>query len=242
MEFALRRIFFLFCIVINYCYADNSPAQLTYDFSGSNSWVPYYIPNEYEPGILAELVPKLLIQANIVGKEVKLPPKRTNSALISGELDFDLVCKEWFPNQDVGPYFVMSDAVFEIKEYIVSLQNTPSTNSIVGKNIGTVRGYYYYDDALFNRIDFKSERELILALKKGRVKRILIGDLPARYWSKKEGVGIKFDYLHTQGQLRIRLNKQKRHLLPRLNTAIKILKNDNTVANIVNKYKQLQFD
>lgn len=218
-------------------FADQS--SLRYNFSGSSNWVPYYMQDKATPGILGELIPLILKQANISGIEVKMPPKRTNQALVEGDLDFDAVCAEWFPNQYVGPEFVLSKPLFTVKEYLAVLSEPNKTAHLDHHNIGTVLGYYYYDDSEFNRIDFPSERELVMALKKARVSSILIGDLTASYWAKHLNVNLKFQQLHTQGLLRIRLNKQKQHLLPRLNAAIDALYEQGVISKIVDKYTRL---
>lgn len=213
--------------------------SLRYNSSGSSNWIPYYMQDKATPGILGELIPLILKQANIPGVEIKMPPKRTNQALIDGDLDFDAVCAEWFPNQYVGPEFVLSKPLFTVKEYFVGLTDSSKTAHLDHVNIGTVLGYYYYDDNTFNRVDFRSERELVLALKKARVSRILIGDLTASYWAKKYDVDLQFQKLHTQGLLRIRLNKQKQHVLPRLNAAIDALYEQGVISKIVDKYTRL---
>ncbi len=213
--------------------------SLRYNMSGSNNWVPYYMPDKATPGILGELIPLILVEAKIEGVQLNLPPKRTNQALLEGKLDFDTVCAEWFPNQEVGPEFVLSKPLFTVKEYFVGLKDADKTAHLNHDNIGTVLGYYYYDDSLFNRTDFKSERELVLALKKARVSRILIGDLTASYWGKRYDVNLDFQKLHTEGLLRLRLNKQKQHLLPKLNAAIDALTERGVIARIVSKYTRL---
>ncbi|MFY8350591.1 substrate-binding periplasmic protein [Pseudoalteromonas sp. SSM20] len=234
----MKRIVLMLCSLVCFqLFADQN--SLRYNSSGSSNWVPYYMQDKATPGILGELIPRILEQANIPGIEVKMPPKRTNQALIDGELDFDAVCAEWFPKQYVGPEFVLSKPLFTIKEYFVGLTDKSKTAHLDHHNIGTVLGYYYYDDNTFNRVDFRSERELILALKKARVSRILIGDLTASYWAKKYDVDLQFQKLHTQGLLRIRLNKQKQHLLPRLNAAIDALYEQGVISNIVDKYTRL---
>lgn len=233
----LRYLLFLIPFLCNAVFAaDNS---LKYNLSGSNNWVPYYIPNKATPGILGELIPMILAKADIQGIELKFPPKRTNQALEQGELDFDAVCSEWFPNQQVGPQFVLSKPLFTVNEYFVNLKGQTPSSPIAGDDIGTVLGYYYFDEALYQRVDFKSEKELVLALKKKRLKRILIGDLTANYWAKYHDVALHFEELHTQGLLRIRLNKQKQHLLPRLNSAIDALRDSGQLDAIVQKYTSL---
>lgn len=148
-----------------------TPAQLSYSVSGSSNWYPYYIANNPDsPGILSELIPKLLALAHVDGQKLTLPPKRTNKGLETGLLDFDIVSPSWFEHGDFGPLFVQSIPIMAITEHLVTLNENADKwqdiEQIKGKEIGTVRGYLYHDDALFTRIDFTSEQELIKALHK----------------------------------------------------------------------------
>ena len=233
----MRSFLLLLFIISQTIFASSN--GLKYSLSGSSNWVPYYIPNKATPGIVGEFIPLVLSEADIAGVEINFPPKRTNQALKNGDLDFDTVCAEWFPDQNVGPEFVLSEPFLTVKEYFVTLKSGSVENKVVGTNIGTLLGYYYYDDNSFHRIDFKSEKELVLALKKERIERVLIGDLTASYWSKKLNIPLELQQLHTQGELRIRFHKQKQHLLPKINAAIQSLKKNGTVNNIVEKYTRL---
>lgn len=214
---------------------------LKYNVNGSSSWVPYYVPNQPEhPGILGELVPQILIQAKIDSEKHNYPPKRTNQALDSGLLDFDFVSPSWFPNKDMGDKFVTSDPIIEIQENIITLKENANTwaniASIKGQVIGTVRGYLYHDDNVFTRFDFTSERELIKALHKKRINAAISGDLPALYWSKQLNLPITLATVHSDGVLVMRLRKEHKGLLPRINAAIATLKANGTIKTITDKY------
>ncbi|MCT7940511.1 MULTISPECIES: substrate-binding periplasmic protein [Shewanella] len=214
---------------------------LKYNINGSSSWVPYYIPNQPEqPGILAEIVPQILMLAQIKNEKHNYPPKRTNQALETGLLDFDLVSPSWFPNEDMGTSFVQSDAIIQIKENVITLeeneQKWANIQVIKDQPIGTVRGYLYHDDSLFTRVDFTSERELIKALHKNRIQAAISGDLPALYWSNKLNQKVVLAAVHSNGVLVMRLRKEHQGLLPQINTAIAQLKADGTIDTIIDKY------
>jgi ABC-type amino acid transport substrate-binding protein len=210
---------------------------LRYDPSGSNAWYPYYINREDKPGILPEVLNAILTIAKIKGEKRTFPPLRTIYALKSGDIDFDLVNLDWLSKEDKSNEFVYSDGFIRIKEYVVSLNKTNIKQGKSGpKEIGTVRGYYYHNDREFNRIDFSSERELIMALKLNRVSHIICGDRPAIYWSELLDVPIKFTELHSDGFLRIRLRTEFIHLLPKLNIAIDKINKDGTLEEIIKRY------
>lgn len=214
---------------------------LSYNVSGSSSWYPYYISETADrPGILGELVPQIFARAGIKLKKKKLPPKRTNSALETGQLDFDVVSPSWFEHQDLGELFVQSEPLFPIKEHIIVLNENvaqwQSISKIKNQQIGTVHGYLYHDDDQFMRIDFKSERELVMALKKQRVAAAISGDLTALYWAKELNIGIGLAALHSDGELVVRLRKEHEQLLPQINQAIAVLKDNGVIDAIVDKY------
>lgn len=54
----------------------NANSELRYDVSASSAWYPYFIPDAEYPGIVAELVEATLKEAQIIGRQVALPPKR----------------------------------------------------------------------------------------------------------------------------------------------------------------------
>ncbi|MBB1438682.1 transporter substrate-binding domain-containing protein, partial [Shewanella sp. SG41-4] len=214
---------------------------LKYNANGSSSWVPYYITaSPKEPGILGELVPLMLAKANIKIEKHNFPPKRTNYALDTGLLDFDFVSPSWFPNQELGTLFVQSNPIIAIQENIITLEEKAndwqSIDNIKGKEIGTVRGYLYHDDAEFIRVDFTSERDLIKALYKNRVDAAISGDLPALYWAKKLNNPITLAAIHSKGHLVMRLRKEHVALLPQINAAIAELEQNGTTQSIIDKY------
>lgn len=216
---------------------EENTATLRYDPSGSNAWYPYYIENEKFPGIIPEALQAIFDIANIEGQKKVFPPKRTNLALKKGEIDFDLVNVDWLPANESLEHYVFSDGIIRIKEFVVTLKDyqTPEIRSEIN-NIGTVRGYYYHNEDEFNRVDFSSERELILALKLGRVGQVIIGDRPALFWAQQLDVSIQFTQMHSDGFLRMRLRKEFQPLLPRLNRAIKQINDSGKINEIVERY------
>lgn len=216
---------------------------LKYNITGSYSWYPYFIGNQAEaPGIITELIPMILDMAEIKAEILSLPPKRTNHALETGLLDFDIVSPSWFEKQDLGPLFVKSAPIMQITEYVVTLPENASKykdiSQIKGKEIGTVRGYLYHDDQDFIRADFTSEQELIKALDKHRVDAIIAGNYPALYWSTQLRIPVVLAAVHSDGELVIRLRKEHANLLPALNQAITQLKANGKVDQIIQKYTQ----
>jgi len=219
---------------------------LKFDPSGSGSWYPYYINTGENRGIVVDVVELILATANISGQEIILPPKRTNLSLENALVDFDLVNPEWLSEKEKSYGYVFSDTVIPIKEHIIYLRGTlpPKKNlgnyeQLKGHDIGTVRGYYYHNDHLFNRLDYSSEKELIMALFRKRISLAIIGDKPAQYWAKKLSVPIVLGPVHSDGFLRIRLKKERESLLPQINNAIQTLKINGSISRIIDYYLTL---
>ncbi|SUI76435.1 substrate-binding periplasmic protein [Shewanella morhuae] len=217
--------------------------SLKYNITGSYSWYPYFIDHQAEaPGMITELIPMILSLAKIEAEILDLPPKRTNNALETGQLDFDIVSPSWFVKQDLGPLFVKSTPIIKIIEYVVTLPENVSQyndiNQIKGKHIGTVRGYLYHDDKDFIRADFTSEQELVKALDKHRVDAIIAGNYPVLYWSTQLGIPVALAAVHSDSDLVFRLRKEHAALLPAINQAIATLKANGDIDQIIKKYTQ----
>ena len=236
----IRGLFFVLLLASSIGHTEEQ--VLKYDLSGSSNWVPYYSADKENPGILGELVPLILSQANIKGEQVTLPPSRTNLALNKGFLDFDLISPSWLSENEKSQEFSFSDPIIEIKEHIVYLSDMylepPEVSVINNKEVGTVRGYYYHDDDYFIRKDFGSEKELLIALQAKRVKFAIIGDLPALYWSKKLDVPIQLGPIHSSGLLCIRIRTALNHLLPAINHSINKLNEDGTIRETSARYQK----
>jgi polar amino acid transport system substrate-binding protein len=238
----LRSVLFCcFSLLSSQILADET--VLNYNVNGSNSWYPYSITQSPEaPGILSEFIPKMLAVAKIKSKTHGFPPKRTNQALDTGQLDFDVISPSWFKEGNIGDNFIQSDPIIPIIENIIVLEkNAPkwqALSSIKNKEIGTVLGYLYQDDADFTRVDFKSERELVMALHKGRIEAAISGDLPALYWAKELDLPVKLAAVHSSGYLVVRLRKEHSKLMPAINSAIKDLKDSGELQKIIDKYTQ----
>lgn len=193
-------------------------------------------------GIVPEVIAEILNKANLDGKAVNYPPKRTNQYLLNGKLDFDLVNPDWIADEDLKSQFVFSNPVLQIDEYFVKLQNTNTDrfwSAYLAHNkprVGTVRGYFYHDSEEIRRVDFASEQELVAALTKGRIDVAIIGDLPAAYWANRMKASLDFFKPHSSGFLRIRMRKELAHLLPQINSVITEMHESGQFELFVNKY------
>lgn len=240
-------IYLLFSILLcNFSFASTAlvpdkPVTLNFDLGESNGWVPYRTGHiSGQAGILAELV--LLIEAysGISFEAVNWPQKRAEFALVKGIVDFDFICTSWFEDGAYGNQFVISEPLFEINQYVITLKGNkhlfPTLDSIHREAIGTIAGYFYFDDKEFTRADFRDEKNLMLALKHKRINAIILEGETAQHWAEIENTAIEFATSHTSGKLLIRLNKVKEALLPAINRAIEQIKQTGQLQKILDKY------
>lgn len=224
----------------------NAEAQtvLKFDPSGSDGWAPYYFKPELAPrrGIMPEVTRAILQRAGIDGIEVDYPPMRTNFYLLNGEIDFDFVNPKWIADTELRDRFIYSDPVIAINEYYIALESTDSSLFLnqLGTDkkalVGTIRGYYYFNEADIERVDFNSEKELLKALELGRVDVVIMGDLTARYWASQSNIEVKVVAEHTRGYLHIRMRKELAPLLNRLNHGIAQAKTERVIERAIASY------
>jgi ABC-type amino acid transport substrate-binding protein len=223
-------------------YSQTAPSVLKYDLGSTAAWEPFgYSGNKDKPGILVELIELIMKQADIRTETCFLPVKRAVTALELGQIDFDIVSPDWFKNKIIGGDFVSSIPLFEITEYFVTLpgfvEEFKQPEMAYGQLVGTVAGYAYFDDDKFIRADFLSESELIKGLMKGRFKVAIIEKRAAQYWAKKHNTSIMFASVHTKGDIIIRLRKEYKHLLPRINQVIDLFHKNGEFEKIFAKYQ-----
>jgi ABC-type amino acid transport substrate-binding protein len=218
------------------------PLEITlrYGIDPVGAWVPFdRTDNPDYPGVFIEIIPLLMSEANLNTKAFLLPTKRGLQQLYSGELDFDFINPEWMSNEDKTA-FVYSIPLFEVTEFFISLATNPKSfdTSELAHNqlVGTVSGYYYFDDNKFTRADFRSESEVILGLNKKRFDVAIMEKAAAAYWAEKHSVDLKFGAVHTQGNIVLRLRAELAHLMPRINQAILRLKDQGEIPRILAHY------
>ena len=241
----MRLTYSLFLLLLSLSPEQTAQAKqlpvLKYNVTGSGNFYPYYINNRRNPGILPEVIAQILARANIKAKHIELPAKRTVKYLHLGNIDFDVISRAWLSEQEQkSDLFSYSENLFAIEEYLVSLeeniQNWQQLSHLNKQPVGTVLGYYYYDDTRFKRVDFHSEKELIKALKMNRIEVIIIDKLSAKYWANQLDASIAFGARHSNGYLQIRLRSEHQAMLPVINDAIRSLKKDGTIDAIISKY------
>ncbi|MCC2616348.1 transporter substrate-binding domain-containing protein [Aestuariibacter halophilus] len=211
---------------------------LYYDQGVEGRWVPYQRGAVAgTPGVFQQMTDAISGHVDIIFKYVNFPAKRAQKAMKDGLIDVEFISLEWLPGGDPGEGFVVSNPLFAVNEYIVTLAGNEAQFSnrqaYYGKAVGTIAGYYYFDDDKFEREDFLTESLLIQGLKKKRFNAVILERETAKFWASVHQVDIAFAPLHTEGVLRVRLQKDKAHLLPLINQGIEAIKASGELANIL---------
>lgn len=221
---------------------NNSPKpKLYFDMGEQGGWVPFRTGAETgRPGVLTELVKAMEEYSGIQFVPVNFPSKRAEKALKDGLIDFDFICLEWLKGGVAGEGYLTTEPFFEITEHLITFKkNThlfPTRESMFGKRVGTIAGYFYFDDNQFIRTDFLNENQLMLGLKHDRFKVIIMERETAKYWARLNDTEISFAALHTSGHLLMRLRKENSKLLPVLNQTIKRLKSSGKLKAILESH------
>lgn len=227
----------LFWLLGFHTQAQTPPDVLRYNVDFVGAWVPFDASSDpTKPSIMLSILALIEQQSNIKIAIEHYPIKRSVKELYDGNLDFDFVNPQWL-SQDDSHLFVFSQPLFQVTEYFIGLpevmRHYQTKEQIYGSLVGTVAGYYYFDDDEFQRADFRSESEVMLGLAKQRFNIAIMEKYAAQYWAYQHKVGITFGPVHTQGDIVIRLRIPLKHLLPRINHAIEVLKKTNKFQHII---------
>ncbi|MEP2602304.1 MAG: transporter substrate-binding domain-containing protein [Paraglaciecola sp.] len=242
ISFPLQNFCFLFLMTFLSDFAQAQKTKLYFDIGEPGGWVPFRTGAEAgQPGVLSELAQLMTAHSDIEFIPVPLPAKRAQKALKDGWVDFDLICLEWLSKEQQSEEYVNSEPLFEITENLITLAPNqylfPSRESIFGKHVGTIAGYFYFDDNTFTRVDFLNESQLLQGLKHERFNVIILERETAKYWANLNKVNIAFSAVHSSGNLLIRLREEHQHLMPAINKTIQLIKNSGELQAILDKHK-----
>ena len=239
-----RRII-AFCFVVTCTFssiAEEKSKELFFVLGQEGGWIPYHQGVENgRSGIFGDITDALFEYTGIKFSPVYFPPKRAEKALNDGLVDFDFVCLEWLKKADFGDQFVVSEPFLEITEYLVTLKKNenlvPNKEAMYGKPVGTIAGYFYYDDDRFTRVDFLNEKLLVLGLKSERFDAIILEKETANYWANVSKVDISFPALHSKGKLLMRLRSEHKALMPDIDEALKKIKSSGRLQKILESHQ-----
>lgn len=220
---------------------------------GISDWPPWQMSDSEQgyTGIMTDIFQEATNRAGIELKLIHMPNIRRNELCWGKSVDVEMgVSPRW--RQKYADVSVYTVPVFETVNVVVAKKSrfskTDSLSTFHGSTIGTNLGYFYadgftaaFDKGLIRREDTSKEGPLIMyKLINERVDAIILDKYEALHWFKKlelEKENFEFVYeFKTITDLRIRLHKNKSHLLQKLNQKLIEMKNDGTIQKVLDNY------
>ncbi len=236
-----RTLVLIITLVSLSCVAQEQDHKLYFDMDSEGGWVPYLTGSQPgESGIMTDITEAIQRHSGIKFISINLPQKRAAISLEDGTVDFDFICLEWLKTDEVSSKYVTSEPFFELTENFITLKKNallfPTRESFNQTRVGTIAGYFYFDEHTFTRTNFLNEDQLMLGLKHERFKAIILEQETAKHWAKVNDVDIHFAALHSKGNFLMRLRKKYQGLLPGINQAIKQMKTSGELQAILDKH------
>lgn len=243
-----RKYFFILLILLILCSAGAYAETL---HIGVEEWAPWIIrEGDSFTGIAVEICREAVRRAGHDSVILEIPQKRRDLKEWGGKVDVEPGCdKSWRVSFD--SVSVYTDPYIETRDVIISRRDEyPPTSTIetfYDERIGGSLGYYYtdgfseaFEQGKIIRDDSRPGSSLIKKLVHKRLKAAVVDTHEWKYWMGKMGRSItdyeesyRFSHLN---MLRIRLHKDKKHLVEPLNRALESMKEDKTIDKIVKKY------
>ena len=167
--------------------ADADPVNKEIVFSMSTKgYPPYLVVNEYGgvDGIMMDVLREIASKLDFKIVLEFLPEKRGLLYVEKGMVDVWPKSEVWVPNPEK---FYWTDPVLRSIDSLMFLEKNPlkftEAEDLFGKNIGSILGYGYpmFDEHFannrINRIDSRSEREMINLVAKERLDAAIINEL-----------------------------------------------------------------
>lgn len=156
-------------------------------------------------GLVYDVTGQLAILLAMSLEYIHLPRPRIEAWLLDGQADlWCFIGKEWVTKAE---QLVWSEPLFYTHELLIRLASTPAvreTTDLLGKNIGTSRGFVYpdlaplFDASLATRDDAISLKQNFERLLLGRVDYIVADHLSFEYFKKEQGIVTMFEQVAAQ--------------------------------------------
>ncbi|MGG2399633.1 substrate-binding periplasmic protein [Pseudomonas sp. SH1-B] len=213
------------------------------------SWAPYWI---VEDGRVSGILHDFMIALDErLPDELRasrpLPPLRTQKLFREGRLQIECcVSMSWRSAVEQTDASLWSVPVLEAEEMLIFAPGKSfpyqGLESLSGRSIATVRGYGYVGSEYFQRNDGADAHALVYRVAQGHSEAGILDRLEWRYlkrrdkqlqapnWQVEEGAVIH------RSELRLRLHRQYAGRLEAINSAIRTMQMDGTIAHIVAEY------
>lgn len=221
--------------------------------AGVGVWKPWQecVPGKKDcKGILPEIFRMAVSMAGHQPALRGVPHNRRNEVEWGKKVDAELGCiPEWREKyKDVSVYTI--PIIRTVNVVLAEKGKLPKTDTIetfYGKSVGTTLGYHYtdgfteaFESGKIKRDDSREGPTIIRKLIGHRVDGAILDRYEALYWLK-EMMLVPGDFeevyeFKTVTDLRIRLHKNKNHLITDINKAIEKMKKDGVIRKIIDNY------
>lgn len=222
--------------------------------SGFVEWVPYQMNDGKKmSGIVFDIIKNVSTRTGYTIIHHKLPQNRMLQYFREGKITLEAASNPVWRESDQTtscysiPYLQIKTVVLMKKENAIQ---ATGPGDFRGYTLGCDLGYLYTDGfekefsrgAIIRDDTTAGAKSNFQKLASNRVQGIIIDRRVAQYWLKKlklnpedfvEAYAFKED-----AYLLMRLHRNKEVLLPRLNEALKVMKDDGSIKNIIEKYTQ----
>jgi ABC-type amino acid transport substrate-binding protein len=214
-------------------------------------WPPYfYYEAGTSKGLFSEFYAELKKRTGIDFQIITMPQKRMLQSFREGAVDAESFTNPaWrIADNDISAYTI---PIMESVDVVLMLKNRMihgrSSADFYGMTLGCNLGYFYgegfkdgFESKKIIRDDAVGVEASIKKLKLGRVDAIILDRLEAAYAIKRlnfdpDIFGIAYTFRNIS-PLSMRIHTSKADLVPKLDSAIKSMKDDGFVAKLLNAY------
>ncbi len=212
---------------------------------------PYMMKEGENAGVCVDIVQEAAKRARYDTSYILLPHQRGLKYFSENRIDAETcVSPKWRSKyKEISVY----SEVFYYSENVVivrkdsSIATTKKIRDFNGKTLGTIRGYFITDGfqeefeaGNIVRHDVNNQDQNIKMLASKRVDGVIIDRTTELYLIKQLGFDpgdFRIAYVfETKSHLSVRIHKNRKNVIPKLNKSLSEMKMDGTIDKIINKY------
>lgn len=215
----------------------------------NESWEPYWIVRDGRvSGIFSDVMQALDQQMDVAFEaETPQPPLRAQKHFREAVVQLECcVSKAWRSAADQVEVSLWSEPVLSTEEVLIFPPGRPfpfnRLQDLQGRTVSTVRGYGYAGSQYFTRSDSPNSIAQLKVVARRRVDAGIIDRLELAYLFASHPdipalpASMELGPVISRSELRIRVHRSRAELLEPLNAAIGRLREDGTLAMIVQRY------
>ncbi|HYC05999.1 MAG TPA: transporter substrate-binding domain-containing protein [Azospirillaceae bacterium] len=208
---------------------------------GPEGWPPYYYGEAAGGGIALDLLAEIARLSGIRIETRYVPMKRGFVQFRQGILTLEtLVADHWRRGTEIEQLIVYSDPLMQGEEVLLFTPGrafpVSGPGDLAGREVATIRHYSYAGIDGARRVDMPQEATLVVSVAKGVVPVGIVERNVGRHIARSMGLAVEFGPVRDSYAYRLGVHRDKAHLLPRLNAAIRRLRDEGGVERIVERH------